>query len=354
MRSPLSFCFASVVLSLGLAGCSGSGGATGSNNPNDSTTDGGHHDDPLPSDEGAAMYIGVESDDFSAAIYAQLTNVVVTTTIDGLAPLKQSIDYAALPQAIKISTTKEKADAKIDVTLEGQIANAPGPSNGMPMTVVTRIATTHFVPGQTKLMRLHLEDRCATNAPAAFGGFPPAFGPTCAAPLTCIFGKCQDSVIAPSALEPYDSAWASHEPDLCRPSQPGAPELVVGSGQHDFTALADGATVTPMFGPQGGYMVYVALQTKSVGQYGTKTTISGAQPGSTTVVASGGAWATTYAPEDSGTCGLYGLRLVLDNGPGTMPTIADWVNKPLDITVDVVDAYGAHVTQTKRVMIAQP
>ena len=311
------------------------------------------HDHPLPPGEGAALYVGAESDDFAGAIGTELTNVHATITIDGVVAHEETIDRAALPHAMKVTTTTAHADARVEVKLEGQIVNAGGPTRDAVTVAVTRLASTHFAPGQTRLLRLRLDARCATAAPLLLGGGPPALGPTCAAPETCIWGRCKDDAIAIDALEAYDDAWPSREPDLCRPAHGGAPEIEIGTGDRDFAALADGATVTPVRGPQGGYHIYVALKTKDLGQYGTKTRVDGAQV-STLLAAQGGAWATPYAPNDAGGCGLYGLRLVLENGPMSKPTLADFVGKAIDITVDVVDAFGAHVTATKRVQVAAP
>lgn len=52
------------------------------------------------------------------------------------------------------------------------------------------------------------------------------------------------------------AAGCPTDPDLCAH---GDRSLTVGVGENDFTPTPDGTTVTPTFGPQGGWHVWTAL-----------------------------------------------------------------------------------------------
>ena len=92
---------------------------------------------------------------------------------------------------------------------------------------------------------MFLEVRC--NTFSLLGGGGPT-GPTCAAPTTCIAGRCGPSELPP--LTDYRADWAKSPPSACGT---GAPELVIGQGESALAPLADGATVQLEEGPQCGH-----------------------------------------------------------------------------------------------------
>src|SRR4029077_5952210 len=128
---------------------------------------------------------------------------------------------------------------EVDVTVEGL-----GPPHTP--TLITRLASTHFVPGHLQLLRIQLEAPCIVypQFPAGRLKTPgPLSGPTCAAPTTCIQGRCQSGVVPPANLEAYAHNWPNNQPDRCKPANAGAPVLQIGTGQTDYLPLAVGQTL---------------------------------------------------------------------------------------------------------------
>jgi hypothetical protein len=195
-----------------------------------------------------------------------------------------------------------------------------GPNPGTPF--LTRLASTHFVPGHEMLLRVQLESRCivyppSTRAASKPGAKPPPgplSGPTCEAPSTCIRGVCRSDAVPPTDLE------------LFAPLQ----------------------TLVAEAGPQGGHHIWIAVRMKNMKQAGSTTKIEAVQPG-TNVPIPPSSFAFTFDPDEGGYCKLYGLRYQLDNG-GIDYT--QFLGKPLDVTSTVVDANGVTASSTAHIQVA--
>jgi hypothetical protein len=114
------------------------------------------------------------------------------------------------------------------------------------------------------------------------------------------------------------------------------------------TPLNDGDAVTVECGPQGGHHLWVALAMTNLSQVGTITTLSATQPG-TALSVPATAYPYAWAPGDAAACDLVGVRFQIDLG-GT--NIADFLGKPLDITVEAQDKSGRKASATKRVNVS--
>ncbi len=233
--------------------------------------------------------------------------------------------------------------------VELQVDALADPSSPVPL--LTRRASTHFVPESEKLLRTQLEARCVVYpvVPRGASKVPgPISGPSCTAPATCIQGICQSPIVPPAALETYATNWPTNAPDRCKPKDGGAPVLQIGTGQSYYRPFLPDQTLQAEAGPQGGHHIWIATRMKNLKQAGSTTKISGVQPGTglsipPTTLAFG------YAPDEGGYCKLYGIRYQLDNeGIDYKP----FLGKPLDVTVTVTDASGASATTTSRVNIA--
>ena len=237
------------------------------------------------------------------------------------------------------------SDAPIDL----QVDALGDPNNPLPL--LTRRASTRFVPGASTLMRTQLEARCVVYPVIARGASKvpgPISGPACTAPATCIQGVCQSPVVPPAALEPYAANWPTNAPDRCKPKNPGAPVLQIGTGQSYYRPLAKDQVLQAEAGPQGGHHIWIATRMKNLKQAGSTTRISGLQP-ETGLAIPPTTLAFGYAPDEGGFCKLYGIRYQLDNeGVDYKP----FLGKPLDVTVTVTDASGTSATSTSRVNIA--
>lgn len=276
-------------------------------------------------DTPGSLYIGLQSEDLGGAI----GSLHVTTTVDGVAQGDQTFSVTSgeplLPREIKVDP-KGNANASVGVRIEGY----PGPAPNGPTTVV-RTARTQFVPGQDKLLRLRLEGRCLT---LVVGGVP---GPECKVPNeTCIAGQCANDQVLPGGLEDYKPNWPNDLPDICRPANPGPPEVVVGTGQTDYLPLTNGQTIQLEKGPQGGHHMWVALRMRNIKRSGSTTTLSAVQPG-TNIQAPPSAFVFTFDADQGGYCKLYGLRFQLD-ALGT--DLQQFLGKPLDVKVTVKDTAG--------------
>jgi hypothetical protein len=242
-----------------------------------------------------------------------------------------------------ISAPPSAAAAPVDVAVEAFGGTGTGP-------LLTRLASTHFVPGREALLRLQLESRCAVYPPPPPGSKVPGplSGPTCAPPSTCVLGACRSNVVPPAALEPYAANWPANAPDRCKPSGGGAPALQVGTGQTDYLPLTTGQTLQAEAGPQGGHHIWIATRMKNMKQTLSTTRIEGTQPGTGTPVPPS-TFVFTYAADDGGFCKLYGLRYQLDTGG---IDYKQFLGKPLDVKVTVTDPAGATATTTARIQVA--
>jgi hypothetical protein len=182
------------------------------------------------------------------------------------------------------------------------------------------------------LLRVLIQGQCLQALP----GGPPG-GPACAAPATCIDGRCQSDVVAPQALEPYEPAWAANAPDVCKPANAGPPVVQVGTGQTDYLPVTDGQTVQMEQGPQGGHHIWIAVRQHNLRQSGSTTTITSAQPG-TGVAGPRTAVVFTFDQDEGGFCKLAGLRYQLDVDGADYHT---FLGRPLDVTVTIADQSGA-------------
>jgi hypothetical protein len=241
-------------------------------------------------------------------------------------------------------TSKGRSAEQVDVEVDALGAAGEAP-------LLTRLSSTHFVPGRVALLRIQLESRCIVYPPSqpGPGKVPgPLSGPTCGAPTTCIMGSCQSYLVPPTSLEPYAPNWPTNAPDRCKPRNGGPPILQAGTGQSYFLPLASGQTLQAEAGPQGGHHIWIAARMKNMKQAGSTTKIAGLQPGTGTTIPPS-TFAFTYAPDEGGFCKLYGLRYQLDNG-GIDYT--QFLGKPLDLTITVADPSGTTATTTAHIQIA--
>jgi hypothetical protein len=208
--------------------------------------------------------------------------------------------------------------------------------------VLTRLVETSFVSGQSLLLRLHLQSQCVLPIPGTTFA-----GPACAAPQTCLMGTCGADAVLTTNLETYHANWAAAAPDICKPANAGAPQVIVGSGQTDYLPITDGETLTPELGPQGGHHVWIAVRMHNLQQAGSITTLSAVQPGTNAMVLSS-SYVFSYDQDEGGYCKLYGLRYQLDNGG---VDYHQFLGKPLDITVTVTDPTGTAGTGVAHVNI---
>jgi hypothetical protein len=217
-------------------------------------------------------------------------------------------------------------------------------------TLLTRFASTHFVPGRAALLRVPLEARCVVYPTSANPkvGPGPLSGPTCKAPDTCIKGLCRSPVVPPGRLEAYTPSWPTNAPDVCKARGGGAPTVHAGTGQTGYLPLAADQVLQAEAGPQGGHHIWIAVRMKNLKQTGSVTTISAVQPGTGSVIPPS-RFAFTFDADEGGYCKLYGLRYQLDNGG---IDYRPFLGKPLDVTAAVVDANGATATSTVRIQVA--
>jgi hypothetical protein len=274
----------------------------------------------------------------------------VVTTVGGVVKSDEVLiltppsNPPVLPKELRLKTPEDgDVSAKIDVKVEG-FTNGPSSGFGDPnLPILTRLASTKFVPGETKLLRLRLESRC-------LGGLVGA--PACTAPQTCVAGRCIDSTLLPQDLEGYRANWATDLPDICRPADHGAPEVIVGTGQTDYAPITPGQALQAELGPQGGHHLWIALRMRNLKQSGTTTTITAVQPGTDVAVPPTG-FVFTFDKDEGGFCKLYGLRYQLDNGG---IDYKQFLGKPLDVKVELRDTTGttqaavAHITVDPKVI----
>ena len=303
------------------------------------------HPDDAPGEDGQ-LVIGVQSDDFGGLVEA----VHIVATIDGKVSSDETVTIgarnpAALPKEIVL---RGAIGARVEVVVEALTSQAA--TRGPASAVVTRRAATKLFAQQgRKLLRMQLESRCVT-LPQGAGG---PRGPTCAAPQTCAAGRCVTEEVAFDQLEDYEPTWATSPPDVCRPANHGAPELFLGTGQTDYTPVAEGQTLQLERGPQGGHHIWVAARMKNLRQSGSRTMLTAKLVDDPTSPIAPAAYVFTFDRDEGNFCKLWGLRFQLDSGASNLG--ADYkrfLGKKLEVTVEVVDSTNAKATSTKTVQIA--
>jgi hypothetical protein len=292
---------------------------------------------PAPAAPGTII-VGVEG----AQVVGLVGSVHVTTRVDGVSTSDDTVDLLAdthaLPKEVKLVGPAGKPGALVEVSVDGYAAGGGSAQTGA-TPIVTRRARSAFVPGATRLLRVTLENRCV----AAPGG-----PEVCSAPQTCVARRCQSEDVGADQLEDYVPSWAVDAPDVCKPAGHGDPVVVVGTGQTDFLPITDGQTVQAEKGPQGGHHIWIAMRAKNLGQSGSTTTIRAVQP-ETGVAVPPTAFVFTLSTDEGGYCKLFGLRYQLDNGG---IDYKQFLGKPLDVTVTVLDRAGAEASGVAHIVVA--
>jgi hypothetical protein len=299
---------------------------------------------PCPRSDKGQLVVGVQSESMGGMVSA----LHVTVKVAGAVVTDETIrppngSRVGFPRPWEKALTAS-GDAQVDVAVEALGADGAPP-------LLTRLASTHVVPGRTDLLRVPLESRCVVVPPSPRGpGKVPGrlSGPTCIAPTTCIAGACQSDLVSPASLELYAPNWPTNAPDRCKPSGGGSPVLQVGTGQTGYLPIAAEQTLQAEAGPQGGHHIWIAARMKNLKQAGSTTKIAGTQPDTGTTIPPT-TFVFTFSPDDGGYCKLYGLRYQLDNGG---IDYKQFLGKPLDVTVTVTDPSGAAATTTAHIQVA--
>lgn len=199
--------------------------------------------------------------------------------------------------------------------------------------LVSRLAATAVVGGETRLLRVRIERECIPNAQLGGG----RVAPTCTPPETCVAAACTDPYVPPGELEEYRSDWATDFADACKPASPGPPAVELGQGQDAFSLLGDGDVAQLFMGDQGGYHVWVSIQTRNLHQSGSTTKVSGRaealdEPLDSFAVVQG------YDPVGGGACELLGIRYEMPSA--FWNDIEQLYGQPVQLDVEVVDVAG--------------
>ncbi|MFI5297053.1 MAG: hypothetical protein ACHREM_03065 [Polyangiales bacterium] len=293
------------------------------------------------------LVVGIQSDPMGGVVSALHVVIRVAGTVvddETIKPPRGS--RVGFPQPWeKTLTGVGKGDARVEV----EVAAIGDPTTGA-APLFTRLASTHFVPGHTELLRIPLESRCIVypTTPRGDSKVPgPLSGPACTAPATCIMGICQSREVPAARLESYTKVWPTSAPDRCKPAGGGAPDLQVGTGQSYYLPFHKDQVLRAEAGPQGGHHIWIATRMKNLKQAGTITRITGVQPETGTTIPPT-TLVFTYAPDEGGYCKLFGIRYQLDN-EGI--DYKQFLGKPLDLVVTTTDPSGATATAKARVQI---
>jgi hypothetical protein len=292
---------------------------------------------PAPTGPGT-LTVGVDGQ----ALGSYIQSIHVVTTVDGTTETDtvfRASQGPVFPHEVKVDGRGD-VGAAVGVRVEGFASDDPSAS---PPAIIRTAETTMQPAPWNKLLRIDLDTLCVLIPPQ--GGI---VGPTCAAPsTTCIGGQCTSDLVDPNSLGDYSANWPSAAPDACRPANPGAPNVIVGTGQNDYFPLTDGQTVQAQAGPQGGHHIWIAVRMQNLKQSSSTTTVTATQPGTGATV-SPYSVVFTFLPDEGGFCKLYGLRFQLDaNGVD----YTQFLGKPLDVTVAIHDVLGEDGTGVAHVNI---
>jgi hypothetical protein len=294
------------------------------------------------------LVIGVQSEPMGGVVSALHVVIKVAGVVkrDEMIqpPHGSKVGFPQPWEARLVAEGDPRAAVDVEVVAMGSVGGPTAP-------LLTRLASTHFLPGREELARIQLESRCivypASKRPR--GSAPgPLSGPTCEAPATCIRGICQSGAMPPSSLEAYSVGWPANVPDVCKPKNAGPPAVQIGTGQTGYVPLAAGQTLQAEAGPQGGHHIWIATRMKNMKQAGSTTQVSAVQPGTNTPIPPS-SFAFTFDPDEGGYCKLYGLRYQLDNGG---IDYIQFLGKPLDVTTTVTDSLGQVASSTAHIQVA--
>jgi hypothetical protein len=287
---------------------------------------------------GASLVVGVEA---QPAVVSRIGKVHYAAKVGGESLVDKEIvpktGESPFPFEIPLDAPP---GAEVDVSIE---AFSAGPNNSVAATpMLVRRSRAPFVKGAPQLVRLRLESSCLTGTP----GFK---GPACPATQSCALGRCIDPTLLADDLEPYAKDWAKNRPDVCKSAHAGDPIVALGTGQTDYATIADGETLTPEKGPQGGHHLWLAVRMKNLRQMGSTVVVSAEQPG-TGLKVPPTSFVFPFEPADGGYCKLYGLRLQLDNA--SVP-VQKFLGQPLDVKLVVSDTDGKSAETHGRVSVAE-
>jgi hypothetical protein len=221
---------------------------------------------------------------------------------------------------------RQMSDAGVDAS----IVTDAGPLEIDPQTkerILVRRTSKGKLPRGVSELTLKLEQACLYDQG----------GPACAAGSTCSNGTC---IAEDFRLEDLRIVGNSNNagPEAC-PAATGSPEVIVGTGEDEFTALTPGATMPVYSGSQGGNHILVSVQTRNLSSRGSFVLMEGKQPG-TGLETPLTSFVVPFVAKGT-VCEALGFRYEL--APSA------FVGKPLDLKVTVGDGTGARATQTVRV-----
>jgi len=310
-----------------------------------------------------AMVVGLMSDDMDIMLERLHISTKVAgkpATFEVLDSLEHGPNFGPppwWPKEIRLIPGAAANDAEVSVEVFGYLNSNLSPEIEFPgvdlwpglapndpdfatnRLLIRRLARKHFIPGETSLLRITLENKCSR---VIFGPF--LEGPVCDPPSTCVGGACRpdDS----DSLEPYVPNWATGAPDICNPADAGPPVLELGTGETAFTPITDGQTLKLVTGPQGGHHLWISLRIKNLQQVGSTTTITAVEP-TTNLAAPTTKFAMAFSPDTAGFCKLNGLRYQLD----AAGSLAPFLGKPLDLTVLVSPPTGPSASAQAHIVV---
>ncbi len=285
----------------------------------------------------ATLVVGVEA---QPAVVSRIGKVRYTARVGAGSLVDREIvpktGESPFPLTIELASPP---GTEADIAIE---AFSAGPNNSVASTpMLVRRSRAPFVAGASQLVRLRLESSCLTGTP----GFN---GPACPPSQTCANKRCIDPTLLAEDLEPYAPDWSKSRPDVCKPARAGDPSVAVGTGQTDYVPFADGETLVPERGPQGGHHLWLSVRMKNLRQAGSSVAITAEQP-KTGLKVPPTTFVFPFEPADGGYCQLYGLRLQLDNA--SVP-VQSFLGQPLDVKVSVSDVDGKSAAALKHVNVA--
>lgn len=238
-----------------------------------------------------------------------------------------------------------KASSDLSAEVRIEVYGKTMLSDGTEYVLGHRVATTHFVPNESRLAYLFVDQQCAYSG----GGVMPTNdgGSGCASTgQWCYEGKCRAEEIPTADLFPVRSDWHENPPSPC-PSQ--APSLLLGEGLVDFAEKKDGDTVTIECGPQGGHHIWIAVRTTGLDQRNPIVMMTSPATDAGAPLATSYPIARLYAAEGTAQCEAKGIQFQLDpDGRSVLP----YLGEPLDVTVAVQDRNGEKAQVTRHLNVA--
>ena len=256
-----------------------------------------------------------------------LHRVEVSTSVEGEATVTSRFGGGEQPLPALLALPSQAADSEVKIIVRAF-------RKGETSAFLERAATV-VAPASDSFLTLELERACLEV--------------DCGPASTCVAGSCVAVLVDDSQLEAANPAWLEAAPDACRPEGLSVtPSLTLGKGQSMFEPLEELSQVPIEPGAQGGYHLWLALQSVGLRQAGSVLTVRARYPELGFELPPFESSINLRTVKNSDACEIYGVRLQVDRGI----EVEQVRGMKLELEVELSDAAGGTALAQQSVVVA--